>query len=95
MFHVFTFSNYGTVFYQCIHRAKQNYLKKVSKKPIDPMINTKCFRSLLKTLLHETKILSIPIIFYNKKHLIDLQKRVKTITLFFLDNISLYLTKGI
>ena len=56
MFHLLTFHNLQNHLNQFIQKAKQNYLSKVAKKLSDPSTSTKCYWSLLKTLLNGKKM---------------------------------------
>ena len=55
MFHLFAFNNLQNHFNQFIQKVKQNYLNKVAKKLSDSSTSTKCYWSLLKTLLNDKK----------------------------------------
>ena len=68
---------------QFIQKAKQNYLSKVAKKLHDPSTSTKCYWSLLKTLLNDKKIPCIPPIFHNNKYIVDSEIKSEIFYTFF------------
>ena len=55
MFHLLTFNILQNHLNQFIQKARQNYLNKVAKKLSDPSASSKCYWSLLKTLLNDKK----------------------------------------
>ena len=94
MFHLLTFHNLQNHLNQFIQKAKQNYLSKVAKKLSDPSTSTKCYWSLLKTLLNDKKIHVFHLYFIITSTLLTLKKRVKSLTLFLLRSVPSYLTKA-
>ena len=50
------FKNLQNQLIQSIHTAKQRYFNKISKKFRDVLTSTKCYWSLLKTILNEKKL---------------------------------------
>ena len=79
------FKNLQNQLIQSIHTAKQRYFNKISKNLCDPLTSTKCYWSLLKTILNEKKVRYIPPIFDNNKYVKEKEKkkkRVKFLTLF-------------
>ena len=58
------FKNLQNQLIQSIHTAKQKYFNKISKKLCDPLTSTKCYWSLLKTILNEKKVPCIHPIFH-------------------------------
>ena len=52
---VLMFKNLQNQLIQSIHTPKQKYFNKISKKLSDPLTNTKCYWSLLKTILNGKK----------------------------------------
>ena len=89
MVNLLMFKNLQNLLLQSIHKAKQNYFNKISKKICDPLTSTKHYQSLLKTILNGKKVPCISLIFHNNKYVTDLKKRVKFLTLFFADECSL------
>ena len=59
------FENLQNQLIQSIHTAKQRYFNKIIKKLCDPLTCTKCYWSLLKTMLNEKRVSCIPPIFHN------------------------------
>ena len=68
---------------QSIHTAKQRYFNKISKKLCDPLTSTKCYWSLLKTILNEKKVPCIPPIFHNNKYATDFKEKSEVFNSFF------------
>ena len=66
---------------QFIQKSKQNYLNKVVEKLSALSTSTKCYWSLLKTLLNEKKIPCIPPNFTITSTLLILKKRMRSSTL--------------
>ena len=69
------FKNLQNQLIQSIHTAKQRYFNKISKKLCDPLTSTKCYWSLLKTILNEKKVPCIPPIFHNNKYVTDFKEK--------------------
>ena len=80
---------------QLIQKAKQNYLSKVLKKLNDPLTSTKCYWSLLKTLLNDKKISCIPPIFHSNKYIIDFKEKSEIFNAFFAEQCSLIPNKSV
>ena len=74
---------------QSIHTAKQKYFNKISKKACDPLTSTKCYWSLLKTILNEKKVPCIPPIFHNNKYVTDFKEKSEIFNSFFANQCSL------
>ena len=68
---------------QSIHKAKQKYFNKTSKKLCDPLTSTKFYWSLLKTILNGKKVPCIPPIFQTTSMSQTLKKRVKFLIFYF------------
>ena len=69
------FKNLQNQLIQSIHTAKQKYFNKLNKKMCDPLTRTKCYWSLLKTILNEKKVPCIPPIFHNNKYVTDFKEK--------------------
>ena len=65
MDNLFIFKNLQNQLIQSIHTVKQKYFNKISKKLFDPLTSTKCYWSLLKTILIGKKVPCILPIFHN------------------------------
>ena len=83
------FKNLQNQLIQSIHTAKQRYFKKISKKLCDPLTSTKCYWSLLKTILNEKKLPCIPPIFHNNKYVTDFKEKSEIFNSFFANQCSL------
>ena len=68
MDNLFMLKNLQNQLIQSIDIAKQKYFNKISKNSCDPMTSTKCYWSLLKTILNGKKVPCIPPIFHNNKY---------------------------
>ena len=67
MYHLCAFKNSQNHLNQSIQIAKQNYVNKIDQRLVDPNTSSKCYWSLLKTLLNGKKIPCIPPLFYGDK----------------------------
>ena len=76
------FENLQNQFIQSIHTSKQEHFNKISEKLCDPLTCTKCYWSLLKTILNKKKIPCMPPIFIITSMPVTLKKRV-TFLIFF------------
>ena len=83
------FKNLQNQLIQSIHTAKQRYFKKISKKLFDPLTSTKCYWSLLKTILNEKKVPCIPSIFHNNKYVTNFKEKSEIFNSFFANQCSL------
>ena len=83
------FKNLQNQLIQSIHTAKQRYFNKISKKLCDPLTSTKCYWSLLKTILNEKKVPCIPPIFHNNKYVTDFKEKSEIFNSFFANQCSL------
>ena len=93
LFHLFNFNNLQNRLNQVIQRDKQNYLNKVAKELSDPSSSTKCYWSLLKTLLNDKKCHILYLYFTVTSTLLIFKKPVKSSTPFLLNSVPSYLTK--
>ena len=83
------FKNLQNHLIQSIHTAKQRNFNKISKKLCDPLTSTKCYWSLLKTILNEKKVPCIPPIFHNNKYVTDFKEKSEIFNSFFANQCSL------
>ena len=60
---------------QSIQIAKQSYVNKIAQRLGDPNTSSKCYWSLLKTLLNGKKIPCIPLLFHDDKFIGDFQEK--------------------
>ena len=89
MYHLCAFKNSQNHFNQSIQIAKQNYVNKIDQRLIDPNTSSKCYWSLLKTLLNGKKIPCIPPLFCGDKYIVDFQEKSEIFNSFFTDQCSL------
>ena len=71
------------------HTAKQKYFNKISKKLCDPLTSTKCYWSLLKTILNGKKVPCISLIFHNNKYVTDFKEKSEVFNSFSANQCSL------
>ena len=64
MYHHYAFKNLQNHLNQSIQIAKQNYFNKIAQSLGDPNTSSKCYWSLLKTLLNGKKIPCVPPLFH-------------------------------
>ena len=83
------FKNLQNQLIQSIHTAKQKYFNKISKKLCDPLTSTKCYWSLLKTIVNEKKIPYIPPFFHNNKYVTGFKEKSEIFNSFFTNQCSL------
>ena len=83
------FKNSQNQLIQSIHTAKQKYFNKISKKLCDSLTSTKCYWSLLKTILNQKKEPCIPPIFHNNKYVTDFKENSEFFDSFFANQCSL------
>ena len=93
MFHFLAFHNLQNHLNQFIQKTKQNYLRNVAKKLSDPLTSTKCYWSLLKTLLNDKKYHVFRLYFIITSMLLILKKILKSSILFLLSSVTSDLTK--
>ena len=82
------FENLQNQFIQSIHTSKQEHFNKISEKLCDPLTCTKCYWSLLKTILNKKKIPCIPPIFHNNKYASDFKEKSDIFNFFFANQYS-------
>ena len=73
---------------QSIQIAKQNYVNKIAQRLCDPNTSSKCYWSLLKTLLNGKKIPCIPPLFHGDKYIVGFQEKSEIFNSFFADQCS-------
>ena len=88
MYHLRAFKNLQNYLNQSIQIAKQNYVKKIAQRLGDPNTSSKCYWSLLRTLLNGRKIPCIPPLFHGDKSIVDFQEKSETFNSFFADQCS-------
>ena len=71
------------------------FQSKVAKKLSDPSTSTKCYWSLLKTLLNDQKLPCIPPIFHNNEYIIDFKEKSEIFNTFFAEQCSLIPNKSV
>ena len=69
---------------QSIQIAEQNYVIKIAQTLDDPNTSSKCYWSLLKTLLNGKKFPYIPPLFYGVKYIADFQRKTEILNPFLL-----------
>ena len=77
MYYLFALKTYNLQNHlnQSIQIAKQNHVNKIAQRLGDPNASSKCYWSLLKTLLYGKKIPCIPPIFHDDKYIVDFQEK--------------------
>ena len=89
MFHLLTFNNLRNHLHQFIQKAKPNFLNNLAKKFSDPSTSTKCYWSLLKTLLNDKKMPCIPPIFHNNKYIVAFKEKSEIFNTFYAEQCSI------
>ena len=89
MYHLCAFKNSQNHFNQSIQITKKNYVNKIDQRLGDPNTGSRCYWSLLKTLLNGKKIPCIPPLFHDDKYVVDFQEKSKIFSSFFTDQCSL------
>ena len=89
MDNLFMFRNLQNQLIQSIYTAKQKYFNKISKKLCEPLTSTKCYWSLLKTILCRKKVPRIPPIFHSNKYVTDITEKSEIFTFSFANQCSL------
>ena len=69
------FKNSQNQLIQSIYTAAQKYFNKISKKLCDPLTSTKCYWSLLKTLLSGKNVPCMHLIFHNNKYATEFKEK--------------------
>ena len=88
MYHHDDFKNLQNHLNQSIQIAKQNYVNKISQRLGDPNTSSKCYWSLLKTLLNGKEIPCIPPLFHGDKYIVGFQEKSEIFNSFFADQCS-------
>ena len=88
MYHLCAFKNLQNHLNQSIQIAKQTYINKIAQRLGDPNTSSKCYWSLLKTLLNGKKIPCIPPLFQGDKFIVDFQEKSELFNSFFADQCS-------
>ena len=88
-----TFHNLQNHLKQFIQKTKQNYLRKVAKKFSDPSASSKCFWSLLKTLLSDKKYHVFHLYFIIK--IVNFKEKSGIFNTFFAEQCSLIPNKSV
>ena len=88
MYHLCAFKNLQNHLNQSIQIAKQNYVNKIAQRLGDPNTSSKCYWSLLKTLLNGKKIPCIPPLFHGDKFIVDFLEKSEIFNSFFADQCS-------
>ena len=78
MYHHYAFKNLQNHLNQSIQIAKQNYVNKIAQRLSDPNTSSKCYWTLLKTLLNGKKIPCI----------VAFQEKTEVFNLFFVEQCS-------
>ena len=94
MYHLCAFNKLQNHLNQSIQMAKQNYVNKIAQRLGDPNTSSKCYWSLLKTLLNGKKIPCIPPLFHGDKFIVDFQEKVRFSILFSLTNVLRFQTEA-
>ena len=88
LYHLCAFKNLQNHLNHSVQIAKQNYVNKIAQRLGDPNTSSKCYWSLLKTLLNGKKIPCIPLLFHGDKNiLLAFMKKVIFSLLFLLTNV--------
>ena len=85
IYHLCAFNNLQNHLNQSIQIAKQNYVNKITQRLGDPNTSSKCYWSLLKTLLNGKKIPCIPPLFHGDKFIADFREKSEIFNSFFAD----------
>ena len=88
MYHLFAFKNLQKYLNQSLRAAKQNFVNKIGQNLGNPGTSSKCYWSLLKTLLNRKKILCILLLFHGDGFSADFQGKSEIFNFFFADQCS-------
>ena len=94
MYHHYAFKNLQNHLNQSMQIAKLNYVNKIAQRLGDPNTISKCYWSLLKTLLNEKKISCAPPLFHGDKILLTFKKKVRFSIRFSLNNVLRFQTEA-
>ena len=90
MYHLCAFKYLPNHLNQSFQETKQNYLNKIVLKLADVNTSSKCYKSLLKTLLNGTKLLWISLLFHGDKYIVDSQEESVIFNSFFFHLFSIF-----
>ena len=88
LYHHYAFKNLQNHLNQSRQISKQNYVNKIVQSQGDPNTSSKCYWSLLKTLLNRKKPPCIPPLFHDNKYIVDFQEKSEILNSFFVDHCS-------
>ena len=88
MYHHYAFKNLQNHLNQSIQIVKQNCVNKTAQRLGDPNTSSKCYWSLLKTLLNGKKIPFISPLFHGDKYIADFHEKSEVFNSFFADQCS-------
>ena len=94
LYHLCAFKNLQNHLNQSIQIAKQNYVNKIAQRLGDPNTSSKCYWSLLKTLLNGKKIIVFLLYFMVINLLLTFKKKVRFSILFSLTNVLRFQTEA-
>ena len=94
IYHLCAFKNLHNPLSQSIQIAKQNYVNKIAQRLGDPNTSSKCYWSLLKTLLNGKKIPFIPPLFHDGKYIVVFQEIMRFLILFSLTITNFSISNG-
>ena len=90
MYHLCAFKYLPNHLNQSFQETKQNYVNKIVLKLADVNTSSKCYKSLLKTLLNGTKLLWISLLFHGDKYIVDSQEESVIFNSFFFHLFSIF-----
>ena len=88
MYNLCAFKNLQNHLNKSIQIAKQNHVNKIAQRLGDPNTSSKCYWSLLKTLLNGKKTAYIPPLFRGDQFIVDFQEKSEIFNSFFADQCS-------
>ena len=95
LYHHYAFKNLQNHLNQSRQISKQNYVNKIVQSQGDPNTSSKCYWSLLKTLLNRKKPPCIPPLFHDNKYIVDFQEKSEIFNSFFVDHCSRILSGSV
>ena len=93
MYHHYAFKNLQNNLNQSIQIV--THVNKIAERLGNPSTSSKCYCSLLKTLLNGKKIPCIPPLVYGDKYIVDFQEKSEIFNSFFADQCSLISNESI
>ena len=72
-----------------IENAKNKYFFKISEKLNNPNTSTKCYWSLIKTLLNGKKVLCVPPVHDNNRYVTDFKEKCQLFNSYFSEQYTL------